>query len=96
MASMLRGLRQTSVKLGRPPVWDSPLPTAPRPTGPSAGVVRSNGHATFANELRPAYDLGQLHPNPGRPGGGTEAQATNQSNPNRYGARGPLPGDRTR
>lgn len=96
MASLLRGIRNTSVATGRAPVIEGGQPTLPRPTGPSAGPVRPNGQATFVNESRPAYELGQQHPNPGRTpaGGGAAArrQADNQSNPNRFGTRGRLPG----
>lgn len=99
MADMVRPERSTSRRLAQEPTPRSPLATWPRPTGPSAGPVLPNGIATFYNEMRPPYRLGQEHPNPGRfPEGGAprriaERQAVNQLNPNRFGIRGPLPGE---
>lgn len=99
MADMVRSENSTSRRLAQAPTPSSPLATWPRPTGPSAGPVLPNGMATFANEMRPPYLLGQQHPNPGRMAEGppprtvAEAQATGQSNPQRSGVRGPLPGE---
>lgn len=99
MADMVRSERTTSRRLAQEPTPRSPLATWPRPTGPSAGPVLPNGMATFVNEMRPPYRLGEQHPNPGRiPEGGTPrrtetAQVTNERNPNRSGVRGRLPGE---
>lgn len=62
----MRGFDTKSTKLGRGIGVAMPLPTWPRPPGPSAGKVLPNGAATFVNEMRPPYELGPLKPNPGR------------------------------
>lgn len=89
MADLVRSYRSTSRQCADIPPQRSPV-LAPRPTGPSAGRVLPNGMATFVNEMRPAYRIGQQHPNPGRDRGQTRRD---ESNPQRSGIRPPLPGE---